>query len=148
MTGLRLFSGNGGSEPIGWWRLVDDITEYNRENEKLGQRAVINTGERFAYFELQKNFRILMGQTDQGQWQATERCPLEFFVMHGYFASDGQWVTKYLKALVIGFPSPFHWMPCKEPEAYQHRIPGMHSMVITDNDPPIPERAKPFLKGK
>ena len=130
------------AEPIGWWRLVDDITEYNRENEKLGQRAVINTGEGFAYFELQHNVNLLLGPFAGGKlgnkdnWQAKERCPLEFFVMHGYFASDGQWVTKYLKALVVGMPSPFHWMPCKEPEAYQHRIPGTHSMVITDNDPP------------
>jgi hypothetical protein len=129
-------------EPIGWWRLVDDITEYNRENEKLGLRAVVNTGPGFAYFELQNNPAILSGGllTDNN-WYAKERCPLEFFVMRGRFDTTGQWVTKFLKAFVVGIPSPFFWVPCDEPEAYQHRIPGTFSMVITENDPPNPDAA-------
>lgn len=127
---------------IGWWVLTDDITEYNRENEKLGIRAVINSGASadgapFAYFELQKDFGMLLTGVASGRWTSVERCALEFFVMRGRFDSDSQWVTRYLKAFVVGVPSPFIWEPCAEPEEYAQRVPGTSSMIISENDRPM-----------
>ena len=127
------------AQTVGWWLLTDDITEYKRENEKLGIRAVINSGEGFAYFELQKKIHPSLGLGDD-KWVTIERCPLEFFVMRGRFDTTGQWVTKYLKAFVVGLPSPFTWVTCAEPEEYNKRVPGTSSMVITENDPPHIQR--------
>jgi hypothetical protein len=124
---------------LGWWKCVDDVTEFNRQHEPGGLRVVISTGPGFQYLEMQRREGAIYfdgSLTPDGKWITMKRMMIEFFVNKGHYDSNREFVTDELYAFFEGEPTIFTWKQCAQPPEYEKRVPGTDSMIIVKDYTP------------